>query len=88
LHCFENFLKRNNPDDSGGDLVAIHHRRGNRQAHLLPRPNDLRSADNYAAAIHMSEYFIDTPIDFFPLDQINLERTMDFTFDRTNCQGD
>ena len=88
MNCFEGFLKRNDGNDGGDYLIAIHHRSRDRQTHLLAGSNYLRAADDDATPVHARENFAHALIDFFFANDVGLKRAMNLTFDGTNCQRD
>ena len=64
-----------------------HYRSGNCHCHFLPRANDLWSAYNNAATVHLRQHLADSLINFRALNQVWLESSMQFTAHRPDGQA-
>src|SRR5688572_2508282 len=82
LHRVKDFLKRDDRDDCRNDVLIIRtaeYRHGYRQRHFGSGANDLRTADDDAAAIHSRQHFADSGVDFFEADNLRLESPVERT---------
>ena len=84
MNCLEDFLKGNDGDHGSGNLLVTGNRCGDSQSHFLAGTNNLRATDNQFAAIHPGQYFTNSLINLFALNQLWLKRSVHFAFDGTD----